>query len=61
MVDAVRGIAEMGFGYKQMAYDMNLDIPGLNLQRHVPEVGLMTGAEWSTEKDRGLHMSIKRY
>lgn len=47
LVSSVRGIAEMGFGYRQLAYDMNLEYPRAAFYNEMFEKwGLPTGEEW---------------
>lgn len=47
VVNAVCDIAKMGFGYKQLAYDMNLDYPRAGFYNEMFEKwGLPTGEEW---------------
>lgn len=48
LMDAVRGIMDMGFGYKQLAYDMNLEYPRASFYNEMFEKwGLPTGEEWN--------------
>lgn len=52
LVDAVRGIVKMGFGYKQLAYDMKLDYDRADFYNVMfKKWGLDTGAAW-TVNDR---------
>lgn len=47
LMDAIRDITEMGFGYKQLAYDMNLEYPRAEFYNKMFEKwGLPTGEEW---------------
>lgn len=47
LVDAVRKIVKMGFGYKQLAYDMNLEYPRAGFYIEMfKKWGLSEGQEW---------------
>ena len=51
LVTAVRDIAEMGFGYKQLTYDMNLDYPRAKFYNEMfHKWGLVTGKEWTVHE-----------
>jgi uncharacterized protein (DUF169 family) len=50
LVDAIRGIAEKGFGYKSLAYDMKLDYDRADFYNIMfKKWGLDTGAAWTVE------------
>jgi len=47
LMDAVRSITKMGFGFKQLTYDMNLEYPRAKFYNEMFEKwGLPTGQEW---------------
>lgn len=51
LLTALRDIAEMGFGYKQLAYDMNLDYPRAKFYNDMfQKWGLDIGKEWTVHE-----------
>ncbi len=48
LTSGVRGIAQMGFGFKRLAYDMNLEYPRADFYNDMfAKWGLLTGKAWT--------------